>query len=113
MMFNINKYDSMKCLDLTSYLENDCIRIDVIAINLLYYILSKEIQTFLVKIKMLFLRSLERFISSREINLCRLDTFPTMVTNRPVMYNRVPAFGLLSLAGDCRVTDEALLAETT
>ena len=41
---------------------------------------------------MLFLRSLETFISSREINLCRLDTFPTMVANRPVMYNRVPAF---------------------
>ena len=55
----------------------------------IYYILNKEIQEFLVKIKMLFLRSLEIFISSREINLCRLDTFPTMVANRPVMYNRV------------------------
>ena len=44
---------------------------------------------------MLFLWSLEIFISSREINLCRLDTFPTMVANRPVMYNRVPAFGIL------------------
>ena len=46
-----------------------------------YYILNKEIQEFLVKIKMLFLRSLEIFISSREINLCRFDTFPTMVAN--------------------------------
>ena len=36
MMFNVHKYDSVKCLDLTSYLENDCICIDVIAINLLY-----------------------------------------------------------------------------
>ena len=59
----------------------------------LYYILNKEIQEFLVKIKMLFLRSLEIFTSSREINLSRLDTFPTMVTNRPVMYSHVPAFG--------------------
>ena len=57
-----------------------------------YYILNKEIQEFLVKMKMLFLRNLEIFISSREINLCRLDTFPSMVANRPVMYNRVPAF---------------------
>ena len=61
----------------------------------IYYILNKEIQEFPVKIKMLFLRSLEIFISSREINLCRLDTFPTMVVNTPVMYNRVSAFGLL------------------
>ena len=61
----------------------------------IYYILNKEIQEFLVKIKMLFLRSLEIFISSREINLCRLDTFPTMVANRPVMYNRVLSFRLL------------------
>ena len=61
----------------------------------LYYILNKEIQEFLVKIKVLFLRRLDIFISSREISLCRLDTFPTMVLNRPVMYNRVPAFGLL------------------
>ena len=60
-----------------------------------YYILNKEIQEFLVNIKMLFLRSLEIFISSREINLCRLDTVPSMVANRPVMYKRVPAFGLL------------------
>ena len=30
---------------------------------------------------MLFLRSLEVFISSREMNLCRLDTWPTMVAN--------------------------------
>ena len=59
-----------------------------------YYILYKEIQECLVKIKMLFLRSLEICISSREINLCRLDTFPTVVANMPVMYNRVPAFGL-------------------
>ena len=44
---------------------------------------------------MLFLRSPEIFISSWEINLCRLDTFPTMIANRPAMYNRVPAFGLL------------------
>ena len=64
-------------------------------VNSIYYILNKEIQEFLVKIKMVFLRSLEIYISSREINLCRLDTFPTMVANRPVMYNRVPAFGLL------------------
>ena len=62
---------------------------------LLYYTVDKEIHEFLVKIKLLFLRSLEIFISSREINLCRLDTFPTMVANRPVMYNRVQAFGLL------------------
>ena len=38
-----------------------------------YYILNKEIQEFLVKIKMLFLRSLEIFIASREINLCKLE----------------------------------------
>ena len=44
-------------------------------------------QEFLVKIKMLFLKSLELFISSTEINLCRWDTFPTMVANRSVMYN--------------------------
>ena len=59
--------------------------------RLLYYILNKEIQEFLVKIEMLFLRSLETFISYREISLCRLDTFPTTVANRPVMYNRLPA----------------------
>ena len=47
----------------------------------LYYILNKEIQEFLVQIKMLFLKSLEIFISSREINLCRLETFSTMVAN--------------------------------
>ena len=41
--------------------------------NVLCYIFNKEIQEFLVKIKILFLRSLEIFISSREINLCRLD----------------------------------------
>ena len=41
---------------------------------------------------MLFLRSLGVFISSREINLCRLDTFPIMVTSKSSMYNRVPAF---------------------
>ena len=62
---------------------------------MIYYILNKEVQEFLVKIKMLFLRSLEIFISSREINLCRLDTFHTMIVNRPVIFNRVPAFGLL------------------
>ena len=39
--------------------------------------------------------SQEIFISSREINLYRLDTFATMVANRPFMYNRVPAFWLL------------------
>ena len=61
----------------------------------IFYILNKEIQEFLVKIKMLFLRRLEIFVSSREIKLCRLDTFPSIVANRPVMYNRVPAFGLL------------------
>ena len=66
-----------------------------IAFKLLYYILNKEIKEFLIKIKMFFLRSLEIFISSREINLCRLDTFPTMVASRSFMYNRVPAFGLL------------------
>ena len=63
--------------------------------RLIYYILNKEIQEFLIKIKMLFLRCLERFISSREINPCRLDTFPIMVTNRPYVYDRVPGFGLL------------------
>ena len=61
----------------------------------LYYILNKEIQEFLVNIKMLFLRHLEIFISYREINLCRLDTFRTMVAKRPIMYSWVPAFGLL------------------
>ena len=58
----------------------------------LYYILNRE---FLVKIKMLFLGSIEICISSREINLCRLDSFPIMVANRPSMYNRLPIFGLL------------------
>ena len=38
-----------------------------------YYILYKEIQECLVKIKMLFLRSLEICISSREINLLSLQ----------------------------------------
>ena len=38
-------------------------------IIMLYYVLNLEIQEFLVKIKMLFLRSLEAFISSRELNL--------------------------------------------
>ena len=71
--------------------------------TIIYYILNKQIQEFLVKIKMLFLRSLQIFISSRdileaervslegqtrEINLCRLDTFPTMVAKRSFMYNR-------------------------
>ena len=41
---------------------------------------------------MLFLRSLELFISSRELNLCRLDTFPIIVANKSSMYNQVPAF---------------------
>ena len=41
---------------------------------------------------MLFLRSLEVFISSKEINLCRLDTFPVIVANKSSMYNRVSAF---------------------
>ena len=59
-----------------------------------YYILNREIQEFLVKIKMLFLRSLKVFISSREINLCRLDTFPIMVANKSSMYNRVLAFAI-------------------
>ena len=58
----------------------------------LYYILNREIQEFLVKIKMLFLRSLEVFISSGEINLCRLDILPIMVANKSSMYNRVPFF---------------------
>ena len=63
----------------------------------IYYILNKEIQEFLVKIKMLFLRSLEIFISSREINLCRLDTFPSMVANRPVMYRLLDYFEFYSV----------------
>ena len=63
--------------------SNDCV---------IYYILNKEIQEFLVNIKMLFLRCLEIFISSRKINLCRLETFPSMVANRPVMYNRVQLY---------------------
>ena len=58
----------------------------------IYYILNREIQEFLVKIKMLFLRSLKVFISSREINLCKLNTFLIMVANKSSMYNRVPAF---------------------
>ena len=41
---------------------------------------------------MLFLRSLKVFISSREINLCRLDTFPIMVASKSLMYKRVTAF---------------------
>ena len=45
----------------------------------IYYILNREIQEFLEK--KLFLRSLEVFISFREINLCRLDTFHVMVAN--------------------------------
>ena len=40
-------------------------------LTVIYYILNREIQEFLVKIKMLLLRSLEVFISSKEINLCR------------------------------------------
>ena len=83
MLEDTNSFDAPHLINLPKFLFS------------LNYILIKEIQTFLVKIKLLFLRSLERFISSREINLCRLDTFPTMVANRPVMYNRVPAFGLL------------------
>ena len=58
----------------------------------IYYILNREIQEFLVKIKMLFLRSLNVFISSREINLCKLDTFPIMAGNKSSMYNWVLAF---------------------
>ena len=42
--------------------------------------------------KMLFLRNLEVFISSMEINLCRLDTFPIMVVNKSSVYIRVSAF---------------------
>ena len=61
-------------------------------IIMLYYVLNLEIQEFLVKIKMLFLRSLEAFISSRELNLFWLDTFPIMVANKSSMYNRVLAF---------------------
>ena len=41
---------------------------------------------------MLFLRRLKVFISSREIQPCRLDTFSIMVTNKSSMYYRVPAF---------------------
>ena len=59
-------------------------------VKLLFYILNKEIQEFLVKIKVLFLRSLGRFISSRETNPRRLDTFPITVTQRSFMYNQVP-----------------------
>ena len=85
-----------KFLPLTFNRENV---VDTIALSFLIrsYItfLNKEIQEFLVKIKMLFLRSLERFIFSWEINTCRLDTFPIMVSNMPYMYNRVPVFGLL------------------
>ena len=58
----------------------------------IYYILNSEIQEFLVKIKMLFLRSLKVLISSMEISLCRLDTFPIIVANKLSMYNRVPDF---------------------
>ena len=58
----------------------------------LCYILNREIQEFLVKIKMLFLRNLKVFISSMEINLCRLDTFLIMVANKSSLYNWVPAF---------------------
>ena len=60
--------------------------------NAIYYILNREIQEFLVKIEVLFLRILELFISPREINLCRLDTFTIMVENKSSMYNWVPAF---------------------
>ena len=81
-------------LDTSQYCSH-CLKVNKPSDSALYYILKKEIQNFLVKIKVLFLRSLEIFISSREINLCGLDTFSTMVANRPVMYNRVPAFGLL------------------
>ena len=58
----------------------------------IYYSLNREIQEFLVKMKMLFLISLNVFISSREINLCKLDTFPIMVRIKSSMYNRVPTF---------------------
>ena len=70
-------------------------------LDVIYYILNKEIQEFVVKIKMLFLRSLEIFISSKEINLCRLDTFPTMVANRPVMYNRVRVLDFFEFYSVC------------
>ena len=64
----------------------------ILEVYAIYYILNGEIQEFLVKIKMLFLRYLKVFISYREINLCRLDIFPIMVANKSSMYNRVPAF---------------------
>ena len=48
----------------------------------LYYILNKEIQDFLVKIKILFLIYF----------LCRLDAFPIMVANRYLVYSWVPFF---------------------
>ena len=70
-------------------------------LDVIYYILNKEIQEFVVKIKMLFLRSLEIFIFSKEINLCRLDTFPTMVANRPVMYNRVRVLDFFEFYSVC------------
>ena len=41
---------------------------------------------------MLFLRSLKVFISSREINLCSLDTYPIIIASKSSMYNRVPGF---------------------
>ena len=44
-----------------------------------YSTFFREIQELLVK--KLFLINLEVFISSREINLYRLDTFPIMVAN--------------------------------
>ena len=64
---------------------------------LLYYILNREIQELLVEVKMTFLRSLKVFISSREINLYRLDTFPIMVRNKSSMYNRYRLLGPLKI----------------
>ena len=63
----------------------------------LYYILTKEIQEFLTKIKLVFLSKLKGFISSREINPCRLVTFSIAVTYRPYMYNLVPVQELLKM----------------
>ena len=48
-----------------------------------------------VDISWTFLRSLKVFISSREIDLCRLDTFPIMVANKSSVHNQVLALALL------------------
>ena len=62
-----------------------------------HYIHNKEIQEFLVEIKILFLRGLGRFISCRKIIPCRSDTFPIDATHRLFMYNLVPVLITTSL----------------